>query len=231
MSFRQSESRPPRLVHVPTRGGGVRMLTVLDPVDDARFRSLVQRVAATIERALGPAVLGNRAAPGPGLALRPWHPAWRRLVGARAGLRARGAVLLRADVRQCYSSISDGAVHRALVRLGTHRDDATAIARELDRFHGAGVLGLPIGPEASAVLANAVLRDADLALEEAGCPHVRWVDDVWAAADTRARAERTLDRLRSALVRIGLEVNEGKTRVIVGADTGALLGSGSDSSL
>jgi hypothetical protein len=121
-------------------------------------------------------------------------------------------------------------VHRALVRLGAHRDDATTITCELEWLHGHGVAGLPIGPHASAVLANAVLREADEALDAAGCPHVRWVDDVWAAADTRSRAERALDALRSALGRVGLEVNEEKTFVVASRDA-VFPGSVSDTSL
>jgi hypothetical protein len=44
------------------------------------------------------------------------------------------------------------------------------------------------------------------------------VDDVWAAAGSRAHAERLLDRLRVELDAWGLELNEEKTRVLEAID-------------
>jgi hypothetical protein len=149
------------------------------------------------------------------------------LLAERRALSARGSVLLHADVRKCYASIAGVAVDRALQRLGADRDDRRAIGRQLGRFQDQGVPGLPIGPDPSAVLANAVLMDADLAFDEAGCPHLRWVDDVWAAAPNRDRAERALDLLRSALERIGLAVNEDKTCVVDAGAAGSILGGAS----
>ena len=228
---KSDDVRPPELVPVLTPGGVRRVLTILDPRDEARYRSVVERVTGVVERALGPEVLANRASPGLGLALRPWRPAWRRLLLERRALSARGPVLLHTDVRRCYPSIGGSAVHGALRRLGAGRDDARVVAQEVDRFQAGGVPGLPIGPDPSAVLANAVLVDADLALQQSGCHHVRWVDDVWASARTRGHAERALAMLRAALERIGLEVNEEKTTVFEAVDAASFLGEGSGARL
>ena len=210
------EPRPPRLVRVPKPGGGHRLLTVLDSRDAARYADLVARVSGLVEQGLGPEVMANRVADG--AALRPFPPAWREFVRARRALARRGSHLLHVDVRRCYPSITPGAVDGALRSLGADGSVVRPVTVLLERFAGDGVPGLPIGPDPSAILANAVLTAADDAIRGTGAPHLRWVDDVWVSG-SEDRLERVLERLRAALGRIGLEVNEEKTTVIEASDT------------
>jgi len=202
------------------RGGSERRLAVLDPDTRDRYRELVARSAGAVEASLSEAVVANRVRAWriepTELRLRPWR-AERRIFAARLLSLARQAEALAfADVRRCFASISPERVGEALRRLGVD------VADELEGFLRAlepeGIRGLPVGPEPSAVLANAVLAPLDHALERAGVPHLRWVDDVVLASGD---AEAALDLVRSALERIGLRVNERKTRVI--ADPAAIV--------
>ena len=95
--------------------------------------------------------------------LAPYRTARRRF---HQEYRALAAALLvgRADVRECFPSISGRAVERALLRLGCHPSHVVPVRRLLDRFIERGIPGLPVGPPASAVLAKAVLAEADRAL-------------------------------------------------------------------
>jgi hypothetical protein len=198
--------RPPRAEVVCKPGGGARRLIRLDPVDADTYRRLVARVAPAIERSLGPRVVANRVI-GPDLRLEDWraaHRRWRRAVGRGAGLR------LRLDVADCYASIRPHTVTAALAALGVEGD---ALVRFLHELAEHGVAGLPVGPEPSAVLANAVLHRLDLAIASTGVPHVRWVDDVVAVADGRRHARRALDAARRSLDELGLRPNAGKTIV------------------
>jgi hypothetical protein len=210
------DPRPPRLTSVPRPGGGLRLLTILDPLDRAGYARVVARVAGVVERALGPEILANRTVDG--IALQPWRQAWRRLLLERAALAGRGPVLVHTDVERCYPRIAPGVVERSLRALGADVDDVRSVTSLLDRFQHDGVPGLPIGPDPSAILANAVLTPGDASLREDGCPHVRWVDDVWAAARSRAHAERALERLRGSLALVGLALNEDKTIVLDAGD-------------
>ena len=72
--------------------------------------------------------------------------------------------------------------------------------------------GLPVGPEPSAVVANAVLTPVDRALSDAGIRHLRWVDDLVLAAEDPGAA---LEVLRGSLATVGLRLNERKTRVVL----------------
>jgi Reverse transcriptase (RNA-dependent DNA polymerase) len=196
--------RPPRAEVLSKPGGGTRRLIRLDPVDAETYRRLVARVAPAIERSLGSRVIANRVI-GPGLRLEDWraaHRRWRRAVGRGPGLR------LRLDVADCFASIRPHTVTTALASLGVENE---ALSRFLHELAEHGVAGLPVGPEPSAVLANAVLHRLDEAIASAGLPHVRWVDDVVAVADGRHQARRALDAARRSLDELGLRPNAGKT--------------------
>jgi hypothetical protein len=202
-------------------GGGTRWIVRLGSGDDLAYRRLVAPLAPSIGRSLGPIAFANRARGG--ARLEPWRPArraWRRAVSSAVGANR---VVVASDVRDCYGSIGERA-------LG-----ALAIDPELDRFlrglRSAGVRGLPVGPDPSAILANAVLAIADREAAAAGCRPIRWVDDVVFAAAGRRTVGRAFDAWRRALEGLGLEAHDGKTRWLLGPGTDGLVlrGSGSGS--
>lgn len=202
------------------RAGAERRLVQLDAETRERFVGLVAASAGAVETSLSEAVVANRLrswrVEPPELRLRPWR-AERRIFAARlVALARRGEAVAFVDVRRCFDSISAERVGETLRGLGVAA--AGEVERLLLALRPEGVRGLPVGPDPSAVLANAVLTPVDRALERAGIPHLRWVDDVVMAA---ADPEAALDVARSALGRIGLRLNERKTRVV--ADPTAVL--------
>jgi hypothetical protein len=196
------------------RAGGEHRIAILDPSTRKRYVGLVAGSAGDLEERLSDAVVANRVRSWrlepPELHLRPWRVE-RRVFAARLSALARGAEAIAfADVRRCYASISAALVGETLRRDGIETADALErLLRELQR---AGVQGLPVGPEPSAVLANAVLARVDRALEGAGIRHLRWVDDVVLAADDPTGA---LQVLRDALATAGLRLNDRKTRIVL----------------
>jgi hypothetical protein len=206
----RSDRHGVRSAPVPKPGGGTRWLMVLDPVDQAAYRAAVRPLAGRIERSLGPEVLAIRASSrgGPSM-LAPWGAArasWRRSVRRVIREATRGTRFAVADVRDCYGSISPETLAELL------GPDAAAAITLLRRFREDGVRGLPIGPEPSAVLANAVLSRLDDAIR--GCvSHLRWVDDVvlWGpAADVRA----AMRSVPAAAAAVGLDLHGDKTRIL-----------------
>ena len=204
-----------RLDPIPKAGGGTRWLTQLDPSGEAAFRRAVRPLAGRIERSLGPEVFALRARPSAeGWRLRPWRPArdrWRAALRAATRHAARGTVFAVADVLDCYGSIAPEALG---VLLGPAAEPAVDVLR---RLRDAGVRGLPVGPEPSAMLANTVLGELDRALRSSGVRHVRWVDDVvlWGSGD---EVRRALDALRVTTRKVGLELHERKSRVLADRD-------------
>ena len=108
--------------------------------------------------------------------------------------------------------MSPAIVGEALRRAGI--PTACEVEGFLSGLEGIGVEGLPVGPDASAVLANAVLAQVDRALRDAGIEHLRWVDDVVLSGGDIAAA---LSVFRTALASIGLRANETKTRIMADA--------------
>ena len=194
-------------------GGGDRWLARLEPRDARAFRLLVLPLVPRIERSIGRRSYGVRAtADG---RLQPWpggRSAWRRAV-RRSIVAPPGSVVIVSDVRDCYPSVGERALE-AVGCAGELRSFLRALAE-------AGVRGLPVGPDPSAILANGVLAHADRLAASAGCRPIRWVDDVVFAAAGRRRAIRAFDAWRRGLAELGLEAHDGKTRMFT--DTGEAL--------
>ncbi len=206
-----AEGRLHRVAFLSKPNGARRRMAVLDPAVHARYRDAVADVAAVVERSLGHEVIGSRClATGTRLTVEPWRPARRRYVRRVASWRC-GAVV-RLDVRNCFGSMSSEVVTEALARAGADRSAAVAVRDLLCAFEADGIPGLPVGPEPSAVLANAVLASADRAMRSLGVPFARWSDDVAVGAiegDSGAVAEAWT----GALEPLGLRPAHDKTRV------------------
>ena len=215
-----------RVVPGPPRPG--RTVVVLHPALAARYTSLVAAVAGDVDAGLSEAVVANRVvacsvAP-PALRLAPWRSeraSFSRRLGA---LAARAPCLVVTDVRDCYGRIRPGVVERSLLELGCAAPASRAVSRFLRGLAPHGLRGLPVGPDGSAVLANAVLARVDVELRAAGIEHLRWVDDVVAVATGPERASGILRLVDDALAGLGLERNAAKTRVIRDPATGTLPG-------
>lgn len=194
--------------------GGTRELTRLDPADDIRFGRVVGRATPFVRRALGEESHANRVLgwdPKAGLLLEPWRLARRRWIREVSRLARDARWIAITDMRACYPSITATVVTARLRVLGAPPPTVHEIESWLRMFAGEGVDGLPIGPVASAVLADAVLSTGDEAIRVAGAEHLRWVDDVAIFAPDRRTGVRSLDALREGLCVVGLELHEGKT--------------------
>ena len=208
MSRHPEPRRPPRIVQTGRPGGGHRFLVNLEGPDARAYDRAVAGLTPRIERSLGPGVYANRAVGRGTIAtarLEPWRPAWRRW---RRGHRAASVTpLLRMDVMGFYGSVGERTLRRA---LGA---DADGVLDVLHALWDEGVSGLPVGPEPSAILANAVLASVDTAIRDAGVVAMRWVDDWVVPVASRRAAGRTLVAVERGLRELGLELNLAKTSV------------------
>jgi hypothetical protein len=171
----------------------------------------VRPLAGRIERALGPEVFAIRTRPAPGgWRLASWGPAraaWHRMLRTIISEATRETTFAVADVHDCYGSISPETIAALLGPDAAHAVDFLRLV------HEHGVRGLPIGPDPSAVLANAVFSEMDRAIRRTGARHLRWVDDVflWGSRDDVRHALCALDDVAS---RMDLSLHRGKTRVL-----------------
>jgi Reverse transcriptase (RNA-dependent DNA polymerase) len=189
----------------------------------------VRPLAGRIEAALGPEVFAVRTRPtSDGWQLAPWAPAraaWGRSVRTVVDEAPPRTTFAVADVRDCYGSISPETI---AMLLGPEAARAVSFLRHL---HDRGVRGLPVGPESSAILANAVLSEMDRAVRGTDARHLRWVDDLvlWGS---RTRVERALAVLDDVATGLGLQLHGSKTRLLAGRrEARAVALGGRDSSI
>ncbi len=202
---------PPIRFETISKPGGVRLIARLSGSIAAEYLDAVAGVVPRIEHGLSRAVVAERVALGRRTTRGPRIVAT-DLPTARAHARARATRLVRArpgpvilaDVRSCYASIAPAVVERQLQLLGCG-EDASSVRVVLERLSELGVLGLPVGPRASAVLANAVLARVDEEIADAGALHLRWVDDLAVFPGDRDPG-RVLGRVAEALHHLGLSL-------------------------
>ncbi|MEX2457788.1 MAG: RNA-directed DNA polymerase [Actinomycetota bacterium] len=199
----------PRTYTIPKPGGGTRLMAELTPRDALVWRRLAAEAGPLIEPRLGPEVLGNRWDPG-SARLRPFRPALSAARAAAHRLVMEAGAVLRTDVQGCYGSIRPDALRASLERARVERGVARAAARSVEAWTGFGVPGLPVGPEPSALFANAVLAPVDATLRTARIRFLRWVDDYLLAPGRRDHRD-VLDVLDGALAGVGLQRNRAKT--------------------
>jgi hypothetical protein len=208
-----------RVVPLPSRSR--RDLVALHPALATRYVELVAAVAPAVEISLDRSVCANRVAYSsvapPILRLAPWRAERLAFAARLEWFARRSPCLVFTDVRECYRSIRPEVVERSLVALGADPARSADVGKFLRRLEGLGVTGVPVGPDPSAVLANAVLRTVDEALIAEGYASVRWVDDVVVAAAPSSAGEAA-SIVGSALASVGLRQNEAKTRVMLGPD-------------
>jgi hypothetical protein len=180
--------------------GKRRMLTRLDPTERRRYERAV--ALAFPNTRPGPSVFSSPA-PGRAISLAVERRRWR----AALGVRAIGASsVLASDVADCFPSIGERAIRAAAAQA---QGDPAPLLRVIRRYRDAGGFGIPIGPPASATVADAVLALADDRARVAGCEPIRWVDDVVFAGGRNAVA-RAARAWRDALIELGMREHEGK---------------------
>ena len=132
-----------------------------------------------------------------------------------------------ADVSRCYYSIYTHsipwAIHgKAAAKLDIHSHSATIFGNRLDyavrQAQSRQTLGIPVGPDASKVIAEIVMSGVDKRMIElsGGQPptYVRHVDDYWIGGHSHAECERYLANLRLALNDFSLDINELKSGIV-----------------
>jgi reverse transcriptase-like protein len=102
---------------------------------------------------------------------------------------------------------------------GTQRDKIRALEKMLFRFSEGTSYGIPIGPPASRLLAEAVLIDVDSTLISYGVDFIRFVDDYVIFSERPQDAEYAIRVLGETLfLNHGLTLQTAKTKVMSAAD-------------
>lgn len=198
--------------------GKLRSMVYADPIDEAIYRSAVGAIAAAVDFALGPEVESYR--------LRRLHPTW-ELRSWRYGDTSRRrairdfayseefAAIGKVDIKDYYGSIDLEVLNQVLSsEFGCDVDDVARLHELLLDWQTTwNVRGVPVGPEASGILGNAMLFPLDRALREMGVRFVRFTDDVHLFLEREDRWEDVLERVEEVVAGLGLKLNDDKTSI------------------
>ena len=122
--------------------------------------------------------------------------------------------MCRTDVTSYYPSISLDILQKRLEQIGCDRDCITFVIRVLGFYNKQIVgLGLPIGPEACAVMSNAYLSPLDSRLSELGTRYLRYGDDVLLFAEKVTEYDRLLGEIDEQLSELRLVRSIEKTTI------------------
>lgn len=203
------------------KGKEYRPMAWLDPVDQVIYRAAVGRVVHQIAAAVDTESvmsfkLSRRRT---GWEMEHWagrHPARRKRAKE---LLEQHPLMGAIDVKGFYPSVRRQALETVFERLSVSGSTADFLLGWLDSLDSlSGIRGLPTGPDASGVLAHAVLIPLDMMLNKLGVPYVRWVDDTWFFVDDHFEYEAIIEAYSRELGFLGLELHPNKTVPYVGGE-------------
>lgn len=124
-----------------------------------------------------------------------------------------------ADIADFYPSIYQHRLENAIQAIATCQrsiDVARVLVKKLiSNLMGRNSYGIPVGPYASRVLAEALLIDVDAFLHSNAVDFVRWVDDYSIFCKSEYEAQSTLFRLGEWLYEHhGLNLQSAKTKIL-----------------
>jgi hypothetical protein len=201
---------------------GFRWVTQIEPFWNAYFLGLVISLADRIEAKRVPesseAVFSYRFG---------WDPVtqkmfrdvgWRDYRRRSQELANQSGVVVQTDISDFYQRIYHHRIDNALARLGEPGDTPRRIIELLQAFQKNVSYGLPVGGNASRVLAELALADADKALIIKKVKFCRFVDDYTIFCANQREAYSALVILSDLLHLEGLSLNKRKTRIISSKD-------------
>jgi hypothetical protein len=215
----------PRIMPAPKPDGGFRIVHQLDPLNVLAYTAMTFEVANAIEAARPP--VEDRISCSYRINI---DPAQGRFFGANNGYRdfveqsralaANHEYVFLADITDFYNQIY---LHRLQNAISSAGPNLGAIASDIERFLtrlNDGVShGIPVGPTASVIMAEAVLLDVDAFITGRGYRHTRYVDDFRIFGDDQS----SLNNLHQELTKYlhshhRLVFVSGKTRTLGSAE-------------
>ena len=218
---RHVDALPRRLLSFPYPNGRSkqRVLSVADPCDLVRTRIAAGAAIPAIlaRRNIGAVFSGAIRSPGgPDWSIR--TRGYDQMVQQALAAMRPGTGLVCTDVRQYYASVTCNNLARVLLPRDVPADALGLYCKHVlhwQRYDG--LEGIPIGPEASGVFANAFLYPLDEAFIDE--PYFRFMDDMFCVVPARTEGRDWLDQVDSLLGRLGLRrADSDKTRFFESRD-------------
>lgn len=220
---RPGEVRPCRESAIPKRDGLTRTGHQLHLVEWVYYQALVDSFLHRTESKMESRdhVFGYRARY-PRTAAKPFGKPmeqwldWHRSVKDVATTGGYDAVVVT-DLAAFFEQVPHAGLEEQLLVLDVPRAAARELRQVLTALMGGRERGLPQGCDASSVIASMYLTAVDRAMLRPGHAYYRYVDDIRIFATSEREGRRLLRLVESEARKLGLNLQPGKTTVLVGA--------------
>jgi len=185
---------PDSRVMVIKPGGGFRAATQLDPLDHLLYTAAVYEGAELIEKARVPAdqriACSYRIRLTPEGAFFPPDNGWKDFHSRSCELARLEGIshVLSADISDFYNQLGQHRIQNAMELASVPAERSENLEFFLNQLTGKQSQGLPVGPFASIVLAEACLIDVDNFLLRQNVRYTRYVDDFRMFCTSRKQA-------------------------------------------
>ena len=216
------EVRPNRECLSPKSAHGFRIATQLDPLDWLIYNALIYEIGADLESYRLPQeegiVFSWRFEPQPDGTMFSRETGYSQFQERTCELASRSSdqYVVVTDITDFYPKLYHHRVENAL-RLAAWKkvNHTKAIIQLLSAWRERQSFGLPVGPNASRLIAEVAIHDVDQALRGEGLIFARYVDDFRIFCKTRKDAYRALATLAEVLWKNhGLTLAEQKTKIL-----------------
>ncbi len=190
---------------IPKPQGGFRVAIQLDPVDTILYTALIYEAANLIEAQRIPKerkiACSYRIEIDSNGQFFSKHNGWEDFNSKSKELAESGDYnyVVTADIADFYNQISHHRVRNALELAGVSSERSKNFENFLMNLTRGQSRGVPVGPSASILLAEACLNDVDLFLLRKGYAHSRYVDDFRIFCANLAEAHKVLHDLSEYL--------------------------------
>lgn len=213
----------PRRFIVPKDDLSYRAATQLDPLDSVILTALVYQYGHQIEKRRRPtsesSVFSYRFSPSPNGDLYASQDAWNRFWSHAFDLSESNNVALVVDISDFYNQIYHHTIENQLVESGFPNQVIKWILRLLETVSAKVSRGIPTGPHAAHILAEASLIPVDNSLSARGLTFCRFVDDIIVFSDDEPSARTTLYQIAEILDKQQrLQLQKGKTKILTSGD-------------
>nr|WP_290228040.1 reverse transcriptase domain-containing protein [Trichocoleus desertorum] len=220
INIKEYEGRPFQRILIPKPQGGFRVAIQLDPIDALLYTALVYEAAQLIEQSRAPKeskiACSYRVEIDSSGQLFRKDSGWNDFHERSASLAESGqySYVITADISDFYNQISHHRVRNALELSGVLSSRAENFENFLMNLTRGQSRGIPVGPSASILLAEACLNDVDSFLLRKGYTHVRYVDDFRIFCPNLTKAYKALHDLSEYLYTAHrLTLQAGKTEI------------------
>lgn len=216
----------PLRVYAPKNRATVRVVSLLHPIDLILYTSLTLIVKNDLEemrlqaanKKVSYSYHAEKTTPNILYGREPSFLSFREKLEKKSK-KASVKFVASADIADFYPRIYQHRLENAVESAANSqrgREVARVLVRKLiGNLSGNNSYGIPVGPYASRLLAEAALADVDAYLISEGLDFIRWVDDFYFFGKTEQDCQTILIRLAQRLYEThGLTLSSSKTRIL-----------------